>query len=263
MQPISGYLYKQIITVVKNSDFTPHRENQLVYAKPLQIYKGVDNRFHFLIKNADQKPVSLIDSTVLFNLLDPTTKELVFSRNLNLVYNDKGSVTTLIEGSLLDNINAGLYNYSIVVTNGEGEQEIVYSDDNYNAQGQARINDAVYPQFTPSYSANNFTYTNNSDTNFVNVAYSSSFLTANYVRGSAVYQTVQYNANAFTGNIQLQVSLDAQSTVDSNSYTTVSTVSLNNYTGTGYFNFQGKYRAIRFKISKANNGTMNYIYYRP
>lgn len=262
MQQISGYLYPQIITVVKNSDLALHRENQLFYAKPLQIYKGVDNRFKFVIKNNDQKPASLLQSTVLFNLIDSTTKELVFSRNLDLVYTRDGVATCLIEGSLLDNINAGLYNYSIVATNGSGEQEIVYSDDNYQAQGQARINDGVYPQFTSSYLANNFTYSNDGDTNYVNVAYSSSFLTANYVRGSAVYQTVQYNANAFTGNIQLQASLDAKSVVDANSFTTISYANCANVSGTNYFNFQGKYRAVRFKVSQIS-GQMNYIYYRP
>jgi hypothetical protein len=262
LQLISGYLYPQIITVVSNSDFILHRENQLFYVKPLQIYKGVDNKFQFLIKNNDQKPVSLLDSSVLFNLIDPTSKELVFTRNLDLVYSDTGSATCVIESSMIDNINAGLYNYSIVLTNGEGQQQIVYSDDNYNAQGQARINESVYPSFVQSLKPTILNYANNSDTNYQNVAYTSNSLMANYVRGSAVYQTVQYNANAFTGNLELQATQDVSSTTGANSYTTINTVSLNNYTGSNYFNFQGKYAAVRFKITQVN-GTLNYIYYRP
>jgi len=262
VQPISGYLYKQVITVVKNDGLAPHRENQLVYARPLQIYKGVDNKFQFVIKNADQKPVSLLDSTVLFNLIDSTSKELVFSRNLNLVYGDTGIATVTINSTTIDNINAGLYNYSVLVTNGEGEQQIAYSDDNYNAQGQARVNENVYPAFVESLKPTILNYSNNSDTNYKNVAYTSNSLMASYVRGSAVYQTVQYNANAFTGNIELQVTQDVSSTTIANSYTTVNTVQLNNYSGSNYFNFQGKYAAVRFKITQVN-GTMNYIYYRP
>jgi hypothetical protein len=262
LQQIYGYLYPQIINVVKNSDLTLDRENQLFYAKPLQIYKGVDNRFKFVIKDSDQKPVSLLQSTVLFNLISITNQELVLTRNLNLVYTYDGVATCLIEGNVLDDIDPGLYNYSIVITNGEGQQEIVFADDNYNAAGQARILDAIYPTFTPSYSANAFVYTNNSDTQYKNVAYTSSFLTSNYVRGVAVYQTVQYQANAFTGNVELQASLDGAVTIDSNAYSTVSYQTLTNYTGNTYFNFQGKYRAIRFKITQTN-GAMNYIYYRP
>ena len=73
---------------------------------------------------------------------------------------------------------------------------------------------------------------------------------------------MQYNSNAFTGNIQLQASMDAKSVVDSNSFTTISYANCANVSGSNYFNFQGKYRAVRFKVSQIS-GTMNYIYYRP
>jgi hypothetical protein len=262
VQPISGYLYKQIITVVKNNDFAPYRENQLVYARPLQIYKGIDNKFQIIIRNADLKPVSLLDSTVLFNLIDPTSQELVFSRNLTVVYTDTGTATAVIEQSFLDNLNAGLYNYSIVVTNGEGEQQIAYSDDNYNAQGQARINENVYPAFVPTILPTILQYGNNADTNYQNVAYTSSSVVADRVKGVAVQQTVQYNANAFTGNIDLQATQEIPTAINPNSYITINTVTLNNFTGNGYFNFQGKFNAVRFKITQTS-GTVNYIAYRP
>ena len=73
---------------------------------------------------------------------------------------------------------------------------------------------------------------------------------------------MQYNSNAFTGNIQLQASMDAKSVVDSNSFTTISYANCANVSGSNYFNFQGKYRAVRFKVSQIS-GQMNYIYYRP
>ena len=262
MQQIVGYLYPQIITVVKNADYTPHRENQLVYAKPLQLFKGVDNRFQFLIKNQDQKPVSLLDSTILFNLIDPTTKELVFSRVLQVVYSDKGSATTLIEGTLLDDINSGLYNYSIVVTNPEGEAQIVFSDDNYSAQGQVRLNDGVYPAFVPSANVTIQNYTNDVSTNNLNVAFTSTTLTADRVKGRAVYQTVQYNTNGFSGNIECQASQDTISVSNANNWVTINTAVLSNASGNQYFNFQGKYSAIKFKITQTL-GAVNYILFRP
>lgn len=262
MQPIIGYLYTQIIDIVKNSDFTPHTENQLVYAKPLQIYKGVDNRFQFLIKNQDQKPVSLLDSSVLFNLIDPTTKELVFSRVLQMVYTDTGTATTLVEGTLLNDISAGLYNYSIVITSPEGEQQIAFSDDNYNAQGQARLLDSVYPAFVPSANLSIPVYTNDVSTNYTNVAYTSTTVTADRVKSRAVYQTVQYNTNSFTGNIDIQASQDSISVSNANNWVTVNTAVFSNSTGNRYYNFQGKFGAVRFKVTQTS-GTVNYIAYRP
>jgi len=262
VQPILGYLYTQIIYVVKNSDFTPHTENQLVYAKPLQIYKGVDNIFQFLIKNQDQKPVSLLDSSVLFNLIDPTTKELVFSRILQLVYSDTGTATTLVEGTLLNDVSAGLYNYSIVVTSPEGEQQIAYSDDNYNAQGQARLLDSVYPAFVPSANLSVPVYTNDVSTNYQNVAYTSTTISADRVKSRAVYQTVQYNTTNFTGNIDIQASQDTSSVSNANNWVLVNTTVFSNSTGNQYYNFQGKFSAVRFKVTQSS-GKVNYITYRP
>ena len=262
MQPISGYLYKQIITIVKNSNFAPYRENQLFYAKPLQIYKGVDNKFQFLFKNQDQKPVSLLDSSVLFNLINPTTTELVFSRTLQLVYSDTGIATTLVESSLIDDVNAGLYNYSIVVTSPEGEQQIAYSDDNYNAQGQARIHDNVYPAFVESFKPSILNYTNDISTGYLNIAYTSATQMADRAKGRAVAQTVQYNCAEFTGIIECQATQDYLSVSNAATWVVIQDVTLTNMTGNGYFNFYGKFNAVRFKITKTS-GDVNYIQYRP
>lgn len=262
MQLISGYLYSQNINVVKNNDFIPHQENQLFYAKPLQIYKGVDNRFQFLIKNNEQKPVSLLDSIAVFNLIDPTSKELVFSRILDIIYSSNGVATTVIEGTLLNDISSGLYNYSILITNPEGEQEIVYSDDNYNAQGQARISENVYPAFVPSANVTILNYQNNSDTLYANVAYTSSTNTADRVKSRAVYQTVQYNSNNFVGSLECLASQDISSVTNPNSWVSIANVSINGSINS-YFSFQGKFNAIKFKLTKLNNGSMNYILFRP
>jgi hypothetical protein len=262
VQPILGYLYKQVITVVKNADFTPYRENQLVYAKPLQIYKGVDNRFQFLIKNADQKPVSLLDSTVVFNLIDPTNKELVFSRQLNVVYSNTGTATTIIEGTMLNDISAGLYNYSILVINGEGESQIAYSDDNYNAQGQARLIDNVYPAFVPSVQPTILQYQNNGDTGYANVAYTSVTMINDRVKSRAVSQTAQFNGNSFVGSITIQGTQDADAANNATNWANIHTVTEAGLTGSDYYNFQGKFNAVRFMITQSS-GNLNYILYRP
>ena len=49
MQSISGYLYKQTVELII-LDSGPLTENTLVYAKPLQIYKGIDNKIRLLTK---------------------------------------------------------------------------------------------------------------------------------------------------------------------------------------------------------------------
>jgi len=168
----------------------------------------------------------------------------------------------LVEGTLLNDISAGLYNYSIVITSPEGEQQIAFSDDNYNAQGQARLLDSVYPAFVPSANLSIPVYTNDVSTNYTNVAYTSTTVTADRVKSRAVYQTVQYNTNSFTGNIDIQASQDSISVSNANNWVTVNTAVFSNSTGNRYYNFQGKFGAVRFKVTQTS-GTVNYIAYRP
>ena len=265
MQPIAGYLYKQIITVIKNSDYVPYRENQQVYAKPLQLYKGIDNRIQLVLRNNDQKPVSLLDSVVTFNLLDSTTSELVFSRQLQLIYTNTGSATTIIESNLMNDLKAGFYHYSMIVINPEGETQIVYADDNYQAQGKAYISDSIYGRVVPSVKPNILQYINNSDTNYQTVAYTDQIPMADRVKGRAVYQTAQFNITDFTGTIEVQASQDIASTVIPTNWYTVATTTPVFETGNQYVNFQGKFNLVRFKITQdpGNTGTVNYILYRP
>ena len=264
MQPIAGYLYKQIITVIKNADFEPYRENQKVYAKPLQLYKGIDNRIQLVLRNNDQKPVRLLDSTVTFNLLDSTTRELVLSRQLQLVYTNTGTATTILESNVLNDLRAGFYHYSMIVVDPEGETQVVYADDNYQAQGKAHVSDSIYGTFVPSVKPNILEYINNSDTGYQTVAYTDQIPVADRVKSRAVYQTAQFNLTDFIGSIEAQASQDIASTVIPANWYTVA--SANGITGSGnnYITFQGKFNLIRFKITPAVNniGTVNYILYR-
>jgi hypothetical protein len=266
VQLILGYLYKQKITVVKNADFEPHRENQLVYAKPLQIYKGVDNQYQFLIKNSDQKPVSLVDSTVLFNLIDSGNQELVFSRYLDIVYNDRGVASTILEATMLDDVVAGPYNYSILVVNPEGLQQIAYADDNYNAQGVAYVNDKTYPRFVPSIQPKlGPFYNNNPNTSGysdANQVFTDVVLVNDRTKSRAVTQSVQYHGDSFSGTIEVQASLEPVPTALPQAWFTVHSEQVNGLSGTDYFNFSGKFSQVRFHITTAS-GSLTNLLYRP
>jgi len=218
-----------------------------------------------VLRNNDQKPVKLLDSTVTFNMLDSTTRELVFSRQLELVYTSNGSATTILESNVLNDLRAGFYHYSMIVVNPEGETQIVYADDNYQAQGKAHVSDSIYGTFVPSIKPNILAYVNSSDTGYKTVAYTDQIPMADRVKSRAVYQTAQFNYTNFSGGIEVQASQDIASTVTPTNWYTVA--SANGIIGTGnkFVTFQGKFNLIRFKITPAitNTGTVNYILYRP
>lgn len=248
-------------------DALPNRENQLVYAKPLQIFKGIDNKIKLLIKNQDQKLQSLLDTTIIFNLVDGATSELIFTRRVIPYYDKKGSAYIVLDQMDLNDLSAGNYNYSIQLISGEGESSIIYAGDNYNAQGQARVNDGVYPTFQPSLEPKLGPFYNNpvnsqfgySDGSYV---YSDVMQVRDRVKSRAVQQTVQYNVTDFLGEVWIQGSLSPTLTAYPDDWFDITYIYFGGNTGCYYENFSGKIGLVRFKI-QSNSGTLNKILYRP
>jgi hypothetical protein len=246
-------------------DSTPNRENTLVYAKPLQIYKGIDNKIRLLIKNQDQKLQNLIDTTIVFNLIDSANYELVFSRAVAVSLIKGAAVLTLDEADLND-VAAGMYNYSVKLISGEGETKIVYADDNFNAQGQARVNDSVYPQFFASSQPNLGPFYNNNPnrSGFSDgaIMYTDVVNVFERVKARSVLQTVQYYGTNFTGTVEVQGTMEAAITAYPTSWFTIDTRTFTGLTGCRFSNFQGKIGLVRFKIT-TTSGTLTKILYRP
>jgi hypothetical protein len=238
-----------------------------VYAKPLQIYKGIDNKIRLLIKNQDQKLQSLLNSTIVFNLISSDTYELVFSRRCTIAM-DKGAAIVMLDQADINDVDAGVYNYSVYLISGENETKIVYADDNYNAQGQARVVDSVYPQFFPSIQPNLGPFYNNADNSLFgysdqNIVYSDAILTYDRVKARAVLQTVQYYGTDFTGTVEILGSMESTIVNQSpTSWFTVDTQTFTGLTGCMFSNFQGKFALIRFKVT-TTSGSLDKILYRP
>jgi len=264
VQSISGYLYRQAIELII-MDTGPHRENTLVYAKPLQIYKGIDNTIKLLIKNQDQKLQNLLDSTIVFNLISSDNHELVFTRTCTVSIN-KGVATLTLDEINLNDVAAGVYNYSVKIISGEGEPKIVYADDNYNAQGQARVNDTVYPQFVPSLQPTlGPFYNNNPSASGYSVAdamFSDVMEVFNRVKSRSTMQTVQYYGSGFTGTVVIQGSLSATLTAYPDDWFDVTEENFDNFSGCMFNNILGKFGLVRFKITTVG-GTLDKILYRP
>lgn len=247
-------------------DSTPDRENTLVYAKPLQIYKGIDNKIKLLIKNQDQKLRSLIDTSIIFNLVDSATRELIFTRRVVPITDKRGSAYVTLDRMDVDELPAGIYNYSVQMISGEGEYNIIYADDNYNAQGQARVNDGVYPVFQPSLQPNLGPFYNNNPNSHGysdgTYAYSDVMNVFDRAKARDVQQTVQYNVTDFFGSVVIEGSLSPTLTAYPDDWFYITEINFIHNSGCYSQNFDGKFSLIRFKI-QTESGSLNKILYRP
>ena len=247
-------------------DSGPHRENTLVYAKPLQIYKGIDNKIKLLIKNQDQKLQPLLDTSIIFNLMDSATRELIFTRRVIPITDKKGSAYVTLDRTDVDDLTAGIYNYSFQLISGEGEYNIIYADDNYTAQGQARVNDGIYPVFQPSLEPNLGPFYNNNP-NFNGYsdgtyAYSDVMNVFDRVKARDVQQTVQYNVTDFFGSVVIEGSLSSTLTAYPDDWFYITEIDFIYNSGCYSQNFNGKFGLIRFKI-QTTSGKLDKILYRP
>lgn len=183
MQEITGYLYTNWIECQLNDDTTTAIRNRIVYARPIQLYKNIDNTLKFVFKNQDQKRVFIDGYTLtmyIFNTNSLSTNQVVADNTSSIAYDDNGTSTSLdddstlfVDGSALLTINLTVtddgsstaskgvasvtitkeqlanlttdsYYYSIKAVSGVTEN-IVYSDDNYGVRGTVNILAGHYP----------------------------------------------------------------------------------------------------------------------
>jgi hypothetical protein len=128
------------------------QRNRVVYTKPLQIYKGIDNVLKVKVLNSDQKPVNVAAYTMTFNIVDDyvfTNANTVLSSNITVVNASIGLGTVTI--SQLDMVQLDRERYTFNVKINDGSANVAaYVDDNYGAAGQVIVSSVAYPVPPPA-----------------------------------------------------------------------------------------------------------------
>lgn len=252
MTAITTYLYKQIHKVV-TVDSGVTNTMSMFYAPNIKIYRGIDNDIRCNFVNRDQKKTSLTDKTVVFIMIDKENGTTYLERTATIIDAPSGAVNVKILQSDLYNLDAKYYTYAFKVTDGEGNVQIGYSDDNYGANGTIEIVEGVYPTFVAS-RQEAFGAGDTGSTIFLDP----------YVNRNVAQHTAQvYFSSAFTGTLTIEGSLSPQqSALNNNEFVTISTQSYTAQEDPVMVNWNGIYSAVRFKRS-TTTGTLSKVLYRP
>ncbi len=144
MQQITSYLYDNVVLVQFDLDPEIKQRNRVVYTKPLQIYKGIDNVLKVKVLNSDQKPVNVAAYTMTFNIVDDyvfTNANTVLSSNITVVNASIGLGTVTI--SQLDMVQLDRERYTFNVKINDGSANVAaYVDDNYRRRRPTRRSSA-------------------------------------------------------------------------------------------------------------------------
>jgi len=216
MQLISVYLYPNKVEAYTNafSEWTSERYRR-VYNRNLKIYRGVDNKVDFQVRNADEKVQTITGYAVVFSPSNVETGELILQKDCIAQSTTTGKVYVNLSSLELQRIEPGNYVYSLhteLRTPIDAENYIVnskkplYIDSQYGVNSNIEIYGDIFGEPKDSLVVNAFSerldYESTAPSTFV-----SSLIEANsQLTNPQSVHTFQFNMTKFYGTIEIEAS---------------------------------------------------------
>lgn len=120
-----------------------------VYAKPLTLNKGVDNKIQFQFLNQEQKPVDITGKEISCRLISYDGNEVLLRKALTLELPATGIAYLQLNAAEIEDIPAQKAHYSLEIPVGSFDYP-VFVDQNAGARGVMNIVNSILPAFVPS-----------------------------------------------------------------------------------------------------------------
>lgn len=246
MQLVQRYLLNSSVLLTTNGAGNV-TEYKALYSRRLNIYRGIDNKISFQVINADQKPVSILNTyTPTFKMFDEKTR-LVVEKNATIIEtstpNNVGMFTvTLTENELL-NLQSQFLNYTIELVNDSSNERILtYSNSHFESKGSVYLDASEIPGPLKSYSVTSLSQEDTDSAVFLSEA-----ITAEpAINGNEALHTAAFYLDNADGDITVQATLDSQVS-SSTSWSDVATISVDTTDTLKYVNFNGIFSYLRIK----------------
>lgn len=245
------YLYTDLVT-----SKTGYRN---MYAKPMKLYKGIDNTFELKLLNGDQKPINALGYTVYWQMLDRETAELKYITSIEIVPSANSLISIIIPAGDIEHINSGHYTYSTYMISPTGTRTILYGDSQYGASVPVEVINNSFPQALNSQEVTEFI-------GYGVIGETPGFITSALsarpeLNSNDSMHTVQFYSSGFMGTIDIEATLE-NGVTDIIKWAVVETITITD--DISYHNFKGVYNWIRFHIKPdvSNTGSVDKILYR-
>lgn len=250
MQLNSIYLYPNLIDVYTNLGTWTEERYRKVYQRNLKIYRGVNNRLDFQLRNGQQRQQSISNLTIVFNLLTREGKDLIKSWDCTVHDAINGRVyATINEADAMELVN-GDYQYSLYTVNSSGVKTPLYMDSQYGAIGYVEVLGSVYPEPNPTAQA---TLTNISGSQVT-----SEFNARPEFNSNSALHTFAFYCTNFTGQLDIEGTLESTAPF---SWVTVDSINLVNK-NLVYKNISGVWSKLRVKQQTNTQGSLDKVLYR-
>lgn len=263
MQSNSFYLYPNKVDVFTNlGDWTTGRYRR-VYQRNFKVYRGVDNRLDFQVRNADEKAKDITGNTLVFNLVERETQKLVLQQECILIPDADLSKTTrgytVITETVLNNLDKGFYTYALYIVNAQGFKTPLYSDSQYGGTGTLEVHGDIFGEPQDSVIVDTFkqipvTWPNDG------ISRSEFIYGTPEVRSQGSLHTFVFYSTNYEGQVTIQGSQETGGTPSV--WTTLATIDFP--VTEQYYNIVGKHNYFRITHDPAtsNTGTFDKVVYR-
>ena len=144
----AAFIFTQRQIVILLSGNSP-RAFMPVYAKTMNLHKGVDNKLQFQFLNQEQKPVDITGKQIICRILNYDGTEVLIRKPLTLELPLTGIAYLHLNAAEIENIPAQMCHYSLEIPTGEFGYP-VFVDPAAGARGQINVVNSVLPSFVPS-----------------------------------------------------------------------------------------------------------------
>jgi len=261
MQTISCYLYPNRVDVFTNvsADWLTERYRR-VYNHNLKLYRGVDNKVDFQVKNSDQKASNIGTLSVVFSLVGKETQELILKKDCTVVDAAAGRITvTILENEIIDT-EPGFYQFSLHtearINNGDGTYSVttrkaLYIDSQYGTSATVEVNGDITGEPINSVKIVEFNERGAYDEQKF---YYSSLIKANpELTVPQSQHTFQFKMTDYTGQIVIEASQETSSAPKE--WFPVLSVDINEQ-NSHYENVEGKFNWFRVKHIPAGSASV-------
>ena len=251
MYTTSVYVYTQRQIVVLLFGNSP-RKYMPVYAKPLTLHKGVDNKIQFQFLNQEQKPVDITGKSITCRILKYDGTAVLLQKALDLDFALTGIASLTLNAADIEDIVPQKAYYSLEIPVGEFDFP-VFVDQNAGARGDMNIVNSVLPSFVPSANITIPTgqpFPNLAQNESSNVTYVTSVINTE----DNPILTIQTHYTEFYGDVTIQGSTQ----VDSDWYPIYVETDMANVTETKGYTIKGFHPFVRMSFT-SNAGAVTNI----
>lgn len=248
--------------------FTQSRKvNSPMFNGNVKLHRNLSNKLDVSIRNMDKKPVKTFSRNLRIFIINYENDEMMLSKLAEVVDEPKGEYRFVFSPGDIERWDAGLYRYSMILEDEDGDEYPLYVDSEQNAVGILELIDRAVPNAQPSIliSKDDFTIKSSTTDTFIAERYKGN-AQGNFQKA---LHTISIKTDNFTGKFWVQASLEDNPVSDSEWFdvhigNVTPYIDFNGDTGTSAYNFKGSFVWIRFvyQTDSSNDGEISKVWYK-